>query len=86
MKTAHRENRWYWSSLFPALGIGQLQAAPIEGEFGSNAAALLMLLGVWALFMGVRNLRELRHKRLVPNRQFHAGTDQLENPGPKGHN
>lgn len=39
-------------------------AAPIEGDFGINAAVLLGALGVWALWMGVRNLYEMRHKRV----------------------
>jgi len=46
------------------------QAAPIDGELGSNAAALLLLLGVGALLMGLRNLRELRHKRVGLNRDL----------------
>ena len=64
-----------------------VQAAPIEGQLGSNAAALLVVLGVWALFMGMRNLRELRHKRPTLTRTSRAGNTQvLENPGPKAHN
>lgn len=65
----HR-SRW-----LPALAGGyavKAVAAPIEGELSSNAAALLMLLGLGALLMGLRNLRELRHKRLTPDRR-HAG-------------
>lgn len=52
-----------------ALFAGHANAAPIEGELGINAAALLVVLGVWALVMGLRNLRELRHKRMAPERQ-----------------
>jgi hypothetical protein len=44
------------------------QAAPIEGEVASNAAAILVLLGIWALIGGLRNLREMRHKRVKPLR------------------
>ena len=51
------------------LGAGAAQGAPIDGELGSNAAALLVLLGIWALLMGLRNLREMRHKRLTPERR-----------------
>jgi hypothetical protein len=50
---------------------GPAQAAPIEGEVGSNAASLLVLLGIGALLMGMRNLRELRHKRLTPEQHRH---------------
>lgn len=64
---------WRWLPVIPGMQIGQANAAPIEGEVSSNAAALLVLLGVWALFMGLRNLRELRHKRLVPDRRQALG-------------
>lgn len=47
-----------------------VHAAPIDDELGSNAAVLLVLLGVWALLMGVRNLRDLQHRRLIPERQL----------------
>ena len=64
-----------------------VHAAPIEGELASNAAALLVVLGVWALFMGMRNLRELRHKRPTLRHTSKGGdTQALENPGPKAHN
>ena len=58
--------------LSSSLPWSQVMAAPIEGELGSHAAALLMLLGIGALLMGIRNLRELRHKRLLPGRQREA--------------
>ena len=44
-------------------------AAEVEGELSVNAAALLVVLGIWALAMGVRNLRAMRYKPLVPQRQ-----------------
>jgi hypothetical protein len=44
-------------------------ATPIEGEFSLNAAALLFVLGVWALLMGLRNLRALRYRPMVPQRR-----------------
>jgi len=66
--------------------MGYGRAAPIEGELGSNAAALLVVLGVWALFMGMRNLRELRHKRLVLNRKNRRSQSQQgEKPHPGTH-
>ena len=64
---------WRWLPVLTGMPIGQAGAAPIEGEVGSNAAALLVLLGLWALFMGLRNLRELRHKRILPGQRFSGG-------------
>lgn len=72
---------WRWLPVFPGMQIGQASAAPIEGEVGSNAAALLVLLGLWALFMGLRNLRELRHKRLLPERRFSGGQAKRASDG-----
>lgn len=66
MLLAHKSRS---TGLAACLGTGSAMAAPIEGEIGSNLASLLVLLGVWALVMGMRNLRELRHKRLTPQRQ-----------------
>ena len=77
-------SKWHW--LLPFIPMGYGHAAPIEGELGSNAAALLVVLGVWALFMGMRNLRELRHKRLVLNRKKKRGqSQQKDNPHPGTH-
>lgn len=56
-------------SLTFALGAPAHAATPVEGALGFNAAAILLLLGIGALLMGMRNLRELRHKRIVPERQ-----------------
>jgi hypothetical protein len=50
----------------PAQSVAQ--ATPIEGEVASNAAAILVLLGIWALIGSLRNLREMRHKRVKPLR------------------
>jgi len=44
-------------------------AAPDEGDGFRNVAALLVLLGIGALLMGLRNLRGLRHKRLMHERR-----------------
>lgn len=60
------------------LGAGHAHAVPIEGEFASHAAGLLVLLGVGALLLSVRNLHELRHKRLVPERHPRAGGADLD--------
>ena len=69
------------------LSTQMVQAAPVEGQLASNAAALLVVLGVWALFMGMRNLRELRHKRPTLRRTSEGGgTGALENPAPREHN
>lgn len=45
------------------------RATPIEGDFSVNAAALLFVLGVWALLMGLRNLRSLRYRPMIPQRR-----------------
>ncbi|MCB1800744.1 MAG: hypothetical protein KDI82_03555 [Gammaproteobacteria bacterium] len=51
-------------------------AVPIEGDLGNHAAALLVALGVSALFLSFRNLRDLRHKRIAPPRpQQDAASD-----------
>lgn len=47
---------------------GAVQAAPVEGEIAGNAAAILVLLGIWALIGSLRNLRDVRHKRVRPLR------------------
>lgn len=65
----HIDGNWHWMTALSGLAVGYADAAPIEGRIGSNAAVLLFLLGVWALLMGMRNLRWLRHKRLVTGRQ-----------------
>ena len=44
-------------------------AAPDEGDGFRNIAALLVLLGIGVLLMGLRNLRGLRHKRLMHERR-----------------
>lgn len=83
----HYADTWPWLAIISGLLTQSVQAAPIEGQLGSNAAALLVVLGVWALFMGMRNLRELRHKRPTLGRSAKSDNAQaLENPGPKGHN
>jgi hypothetical protein len=56
-----------------ALPLSLAHAAPVEGETFSNIAALLVLLGIGALLMGLRNLREMRHKRLD---QAHRGLNR----------
>ena len=63
-----RNSRRHAIVALSALITGSVHAAPIEGELGTNLAALLLLLGIGALLMGIRNLRELRHKRMVLNR------------------
>ena len=42
---------------------GPTFANPIEGDAATNAGALLIMLGVIAILLGVRNLRALRHKQ-----------------------
>ena len=50
-------------------------ATPVEGDFSINAAALLFVLGVWALLMGLRNLRALRYRPMIPQRRKHGGPE-----------
>jgi hypothetical protein len=72
------QRKWRWSPLVAVLGAGHAHAVPVEGEFASHAAGLLVLLGVSALLLSVRNLHELRHKRLVPQRHPRAGGAELD--------
>jgi len=73
------DRNWRWLPALATIGISETQAAPIEGEIASNAAALLVILGVWAIGMGIRNLRELRYKRLVPDRhERQPGLSEVE--------
>ncbi len=60
-KTRH----WRGVAALTGLTIGQTSAAPIEGETASNAAAILILLGIWALLMSLRSLRHIRHRRMT---------------------
>ena len=64
------------TAMLAALLAGSANAAPIEGAMRSNLAALLLILGVGALLMSLRNLRDLRHKRLITNREIPT-TDEL---------
>jgi hypothetical protein len=63
---------WRGLATLPILNTGQTFAAPIEGEAASNAAAILVLLGVWALLMSLRNLRHIRHRRIAIGTQRKA--------------
>ena len=51
-------------------------ASVIEGDFSTNAAALLFVLGVWALLMGLRNLRALRYRPTIPRRPKNDAVEQ----------
>ncbi len=83
----HIDNKSPWAAALAMLFAQSVPAAPIEGELSSNAAALLVVLGVWALFMGMRNVRELRHKRPNLSRVSKGGgTQVLENPDTEEHN
>lgn len=50
-------------------------ASAVEGDFSVNAAALLFVLGVWALLMGLRNLRALRYRPMIPRPPKHDTTE-----------
>ncbi len=41
---------------------GPTAADSVEGDFATNAGALLVILGVIAILLGVRNLRALRQR------------------------
>lgn len=66
MNEPNATRRGPWLAAAPLLGAQQAIAAPVEGEAASNVAALLVVLGVAALYLGLRDLRELRHKRVLP--------------------
>ena len=63
---------WRGLATLPGLTIGQTFAAPIEGETASNAAAILILAGVWALLMSLRSLRHIRHRRITTDLRRNA--------------
>ncbi len=65
------DNPWQITAiaLIPAVLASPAGATPVEGDFSVNAAALLFVLGVWALLMGLRNLRALRYRPMVPRRR-----------------
>ena len=70
-------NPWQIAAIAPiasALASPAL-ATPVEGDFSINAAALLFVLGVWALLMGLRNLRALRYRPMVPRRRKDAAAE-----------
>lgn len=55
-----------WLPAIAGLATGQVQAAYADGDFAIDVALPLALLGVLAIVMGIRNLHELRYRRLVP--------------------
>jgi hypothetical protein len=47
-------------------GTEAARASTVDGDHRFNAAVILGLLGVWAVLMGLKNLRELRYRPLQP--------------------
>ncbi len=60
--------QWHWLFVCAGTPVGAAQAAPIEGSLFSNIAALLLVLGMGALLTGMRNLRQMRHRRIASGR------------------
>lgn len=58
-----------WLPALAPLFAGRAHAATADGDFSLNAVVPLALLGVLAIGMGIRNLHELRYRRLVPGRE-----------------
>ena len=77
-----RYRNWSAAMAGPTVIANQANAAPLEGDIGINAAALLVVLGVWALIMGARNLRDLRHKRMAPDNRQRPSQYSDEEPDP----
>lgn len=61
--------------ILPSLVAGPTFAAPIDGSSATNAGALLVVFGVFAILIGVRDLRALRHKQTLvkPTQDATAG-------------
>lgn len=61
------------------LGTASLnsEASPAAGGYIDYAAGVLMLLGLFAIILGVRNLRGLRHKQPPPRQQHEVRTAGL---------
>jgi len=69
MTTARQTTQIRTAAWFPGMLALPAYANPGgESGFTFNLASLLVVLGVWAIVMGVRNLRALRYKPLAPQR------------------
>lgn len=75
-----------WLPLSPGLAVGAAQAAQTEGNFAYFVASIPVLLGVFAILLGARNLRTLRHRHAVPEERWSdhrtpAAEDEDARPG-----
>lgn len=48
---------------------GSAHAASPDNPAGDYGTIALFLLGAWALYIGLRNVKELKHKRFTPRRR-----------------
>lgn len=60
-----------WLPLIPGLAVGPAHTAQNDGVFENLAAAILLVLGLLAILLGVRNLRTLRQKHALPRERRH---------------
>lgn len=68
---------WPCALVAAALAAPAYSAAVDAQEVGSHAATILLVLGIGALWLGMRNLRTLRYRRLSPPRRQDQGERQL---------
>jgi hypothetical protein len=69
--------RWWAGALLAPLPA---HAVPIEGDMAGHAAGLLVILGTFAILLGIRNLRTLLHKQ--PMRRRDSGRYRTEAAAP----
>lgn len=60
----NRPTDWRWLAAVPLPAVGQTQTAALEGDLANHAALALVSLGIIAIVVGVRNLREIGDKRI----------------------
>lgn len=56
----------HWPPVLLGLTAATSQASAADSGHTDYAAGVLMLLGLLAIFLGVRNLRALRHRQPLP--------------------
>lgn len=75
----NKRNR-LWRPFLPGLAVGPTVAAPIDGNSATNAGALLVVFGVFAILLGVRDLRALRHKQNIAQQTQLDATAETTSP------